>query len=124
MTAFFVRVAAESDRIERQLQRQADAAREAGLDAVSGMLRDAAQLLSRLAYDAAADDLDPNGMQRVAEETELAWKTCMEAAGAFRDAMLILPAREVERCALSLRSLNADTLTETQPIEVQPPKKR
>lgn len=124
MTAFFVRVAAESDRLERQLQRQADAAREAGLDAVAAMLRDAAQLLSRLAYDAAADDLDPNGMQRVAEETQLAWKTCMEAASALRDAMLIVSAREVERCAMSLRLLNADTMTETQPIEVPPPKKR
>jgi len=117
LTAFFVRVAAESDRIERQLQNLADTAQGTGLDAVARALRDAAKLLSRLAFDAAGDSLGDDPFNRVADETHLAHRTCMEAASAFRDAMLVTAAREVERCALALRGLNLDTLTQTQPID-------
>lgn len=119
MTAFFVRVAAEADRLDRTLQRLANDAAQAGVPATARVLRDAAAMLAKLAFDAAKDQLGPRPFDRVADDSHLAYQSCMSVAQDLRDAMLIKAARDVERCAIALRTLNLDTLTATQPIDPQ-----
>jgi len=117
VTAFFVRVAAEADRLDRALQKLASDVTQRGVPATARVFRDVAALLAKLAFDAAKDQLGDRPFDRVADDTHLAYQTCMGAAQGLRDAMLILEAREAERCALSLKTLNLDTLTVTQPID-------
>jgi hypothetical protein len=111
---FLVRVAAVCDRIARQAAELADAARTGGMSVTSAMAQNVADVLARLAFDAAKDE--PVAPSRISEEAADCSKVLRQVG---RDLELVDEglSKTAESAAGELGRLSRDALSRTQPIE-------
>jgi hypothetical protein len=113
---FLVRVAAVCDRIARQTAELAATARKGGMVATAAMAQSAADVLARLAFDAAKDE--PVPPSRVSEEAADCSKVLRQVG---RDLELMDGAealsKQAQSAAAELSRVSRDALSRTQPIE-------
>lgn len=112
---FLVRVAAQADKAARDLHDHADDMLDEGLLTQASILRSVAAALARLAFDAARD---PDGLplDQVADDTAEAHKAIRQVADAVDGLVKPDLVRKILQVDVVCRRLNADVLSETQPI--------
>lgn len=121
MNGFFVRVAAQADKAARDIEKIADEVDNVGLGQDAQLLRKVAAHLRVLGRAAAARDAGIVTYDRIADDTDYAYRAVSQCALQLRVALLLPQSFELEGVAKVLAKLNHDALADTQPIS-RPPK--